>query len=156
MKTLRPKSIQPVKVNVFDEVKEVISGSLERYNRMREGILRLFKNKNLAPVEMYAMAGQLELVGMVNYQTTMIDFVESRLTDNKDYSKTIKFGIYKRVYDNSPEVVKECWKKLIEILEQEKVKALELCRISSELKTSAMENFIQALDAFITAKLGEQ
>ena len=154
MKTLIPKSIKIAGENPMDTIRKVIGESLEKYNNIRDGIMLLFKrDESMTPIKIYEVANILDFISMSEYQNVVIDFIAHRL-DGKEYKKEINFDNYKGYYQGVK--FEETWLKILDILEQEKVKAIELSRIAAEIRTSAMENFISAVDNFINTYIPKE
>ena len=153
MKTLRPKTITTVG---NDPLKEVISKGLNKYNRIRDGIIATFKNYDLAPIEMYGIATSLEYMSMMEYQNKLVEIVDQTIKGEERKIKEILFDSYNTWKDGSRTKVKECWIKILGILKMEEVKALQLSRISAEIRTSSMDNFIIAIGNYIDSQKGTE
>ncbi len=154
MKSLKPKTpptiINPQKSS-HDALTNAIEESCDKYNSIRRGIMFVFKQSNLAPIDMYEISNELTNVSMIEFQCSLIEFVEAKI-EGKEFDKKIAFGKYKRVYPTGS-VKGKVWNKILEILGQENIKAIEMGRISNELRTTSMENFIHALGTYIEEKL---
>ncbi len=159
METLKPKKVEeirkPAKIDI-EGLKKAIEGNMDRYQRIRDGVIAVFKLNDLAPIEIYEVANLLDFIAMKEYQIVLIDFMNKEVGDGKDYSKYVSFKLYEKAFEGADEYKKAAWKKVVEIFEMEKVKVIELSRIAAELRTSAMEAFIQALDVYIQQKKGEE
>lgn len=150
IKTLVPGSIKLEGQSSGDFLKEVIGKGLERYNNIRAGIMLLFKrDESATPIIIYEVANLLDSISMREYQNTLIEFVAQKL-DGTDYTKEIDFKLYEFYYKGAP--LEKTWNEILRILGVEKVRAIELSRIAAEIRTSAMENFIGALDSFILSR----
>ena len=157
MKSLRPKSIQmpTPKTYDFEAIKEIIGSGLERMNRIRDGTMAAFKKFDLAPITIYDMANLLEFISMKEYQNMLVEFAEAKM-NNKEYKKEIDMDVYKDYFKSSYAEAQEAWLTVIDIMKQEKIKAIELSRVAAELRTTGMENFINAVGSFIDQKKSEE
>lgn len=146
--------IKPLVPDKDDAVKELIQTSFERYDRIREGIVSCCGKHQLLPIMVYKLANELDIISMTEYQNIVIEY-SVKLINNKEYSKTIDFDKWEKIYDNADDKIKNCWLDIIKILKKEKVKVMELSRVSAELRTSAMESFIGVLGQFVKTQKTE-
>jgi hypothetical protein len=153
MKTLIPKNISVPNTPAQDEITRTLQNSMNRYNTIRNNLMYLFQKHDISSMLMYKMSSELTCISMFYYQENTIKYVQE-IINNKEQDKNINYNKWMTMFNNPANPNEnECWKNILTQLQAHNIKTIELFRISQELQTTSLENFIQGLGQYIEQQI---